>query len=181
VRRDLLLGHADAAQAGLDALAPKLAEASTEQAAIASLLRARVATVRGDAGAARAALAQAKARAEASGVRRWQLEAALFAGGVPDAALRNAIQRLGNVALQLDLHAHALRQPGLAAKDAVAEYKDALALLDRVGNYGEAAALHALGAEALARAGDTAGAAAARERAAAAPSHTTVKEDAHAR
>jgi tetratricopeptide (TPR) repeat protein len=165
VRRESLLGRLDAAQAGLEALVPRLAQASTEQAAIAALLRARIAMARGDAGAAAAALAQARARAAASGVSRWQLEAALFAGGAPDAALRESIQRLGNVALLLDMHAHALRQPGLAADTAVAEYRRAAELLDRVGKYAEAATLHALGAAALARAGDEAGAAAARKRA----------------
>jgi tetratricopeptide (TPR) repeat protein len=165
VRRELLLGRRDAARAGLDALAPKLAQASTEQAAIAELLRARLAIAAGDPGAARAALERAKARAAASGVRRWQLEAALFAGGKPDAALRESIQRLGNVALQLDLHAQAMRQPDQSADQVVAEYRRALALLDRVGRYGEATALHALGAEALVRTGDDAGAAQARQRA----------------
>jgi hypothetical protein len=110
-----------------------------------------------------AALAQAKARAAASGVLRWQLEAALLAGTRPAAELRESIQRLGNVPLQLELHAHALRQPGAPASEAVGEYRSALALLDRIGDSGDAASLHALGAAALERAGDAAGAATARQ------------------
>jgi tetratricopeptide (TPR) repeat protein len=165
VRRELLLGHGDVAHAGLEALAPRLAEASTEQAAIAALLRARAATMRGEPGGVGAALAQAKARAAASGVLRWQLEAALLASRQPDAALREAIQRLGNVPLQIELHAHVLRQPGVPAGDAVGAYRRALALLEPIGDFGEAASLHALGAAALERAGDAAGAAKARQRA----------------
>jgi hypothetical protein len=161
VRADLLVGAADAAQRGLDALAPQLAEASAEQGAIASLLRASVARARGDDGGERAALAQAKARAAASGVVRWQLEAALYAGAAPDAALREAIDRLGNVALQLELAARSMRA-ALAANDAAgaaAEYRRTAARLATLGEYADASALHALGASALAQAGDAAGAA----------------------
>ena len=156
IRKALLAGAIDEARTGLEALAPKLAEASAEQGAIAALLRARLARTGGDRGGEAAALAQAKARAEASGVARWKLEAALLGGGIPDAALREQVDRLGHATLQVELAAHAMRAALAANQASIAadEYRRTLPLLERLGDVGDAAIVHALGAQALARGGE---------------------------
>ncbi|WP_147653757.1 serine/threonine-protein kinase [Vulcaniibacterium gelatinicum] len=165
VRALLAAGDAAQARARLDALEPLLAEASTEQRAIARLLQAQLE----DGTAARTALAEAQRLAEASGVRQLQLEIALERArrGTPDPTLDEATATLGHAALRLEWLRLAL-QAALARKDAaaaVAHYREAAQWL-RAGDYLGAAALHGLGAQALALAGDAAGARAAEDKAA---------------
>lgn len=174
LRVEALLEAGDRARAGraLEALAPAVASASSEQRATAEWLHARLAAAAGDAAAAGERLRQAHRLAEASGVRALQLRIALSeAGQRPQAlsALDAPTAALGNAGLRLDWLQAALAQ-AIARGDvrgAGALYDEAAALL-RAGDALHAAALHRLGAEARDRAGDHAGAEAARARAAAA-------------
>ena len=169
---EALLASGDTAQARrvLDALAPDLKDASSEQQALAEFLRARIDAAGGDAAASAAALQRAKALASASGVRALQLRIDLFAAGADAArlaALDAPIAALGNAGLRLDWLAPAIRA-ALAAGDtrrALAGYDEAARLL-RGGRVAQAAALHQLGAQARRAAGDEAGARAADARAA---------------
>ncbi|WP_242691276.1 serine/threonine-protein kinase [Lysobacter enzymogenes] len=160
----LAAAHADAqARAALDALAPQLAQASSEQRGIAALLRAQLARAGGDRNGERAALAQARREAGQSGVRLLQLQVALQgadADGKLAPALEQDIAALGHAGLRLQAAGERMRL-ALAAGDADAAlraYRDAQPLLRR-GDHLEAAALHALAAQAqraLGRAPDAA-------------------------
>jgi tetratricopeptide (TPR) repeat protein len=165
----LLAAHADAAaRTALDALAPELAEASSEQRAIALVLRAELARRQGDGRAAALALQQARQLAAASGIRQLQLriELARARSGQPSGGLDDATATLGNAGLRLQWLQLAM-QGMLAARQparAVTAYKEAAELL-RAGDCLYASDLHALGATAYAASGDPAAAAAARARA----------------
>ncbi|BAV97074.1 serine/threonine-protein kinase [Lysobacter enzymogenes] len=145
--------RADAqARASLDALAPQLAHASSEQRGIAALLRAQLARSGGDRSGERAALAQARREAEQSGVRLLQLQVALHAAeadGRLEPTLEQAIAALSHTGLRLQA-AEARMRLALAAGDGAAAlraYRDAQPLLRR-GDHLEAAALYALAAQA---------------------------------
>lgn len=153
-------GDTVAARDALAALEPRLAGASSEQQAIAALVRARLALERGDASARRRALDEAARFAAASGVRQLQLQVALErAPRVREPALEAAISALGHLALRLRWTEAAMRE-ALAAGDADAAvrlYRDIAPRLRRI-DYLRAAELHDLGARALAAAGDDAAA-----------------------
>ncbi|HVR82614.1 MAG TPA: protein kinase, partial [Luteimonas sp.] len=166
----LLAAHADdAARVALDALAPALAESSSEQRAIALVLRAELASRRGDKSAATLALRQARQLTATSGIRQLQLLIALAGArlaSTPAASLDEATSALGNVEMRLQWLELAMRQ-ALAARDpvhAATAYKEAAGLL-RAGDSLHASALHVLGAAARAARGDAAGASAAQARA----------------
>lgn len=149
----LAAAHADAqARAALDALTPQLAQASSEQRGIAALLRAQLARAGGDRNGERAALAQARREAGQSGVRLLQLQVALQGADVDGKltpALEQDIAALGHAGLRLQAAGERMRL-ALAAGDADAAlraYRDAQPLLRR-GDHLEAAALHALAAQA---------------------------------
>ncbi len=168
---EALLASGDAAQARrvLDALAPDLKDASSEQQALAEFLRARLDAAGGDAAASAAAMQRAKRLASASGVRALQLRIDLFAAGAAAARLATLdapIAALGHAGLRLDWLAPSIRA-ALAAGDtrrALAGYDEAARLL-RGGRAAQAEALHRLGAQARRAAGDEAGARAADARA----------------
>ncbi|ROU07351.1 tetratricopeptide repeat protein, partial [Lysobacter enzymogenes] len=149
----LATAHAGAqARASLDALAPQLAQASSEQRGIAGLLRAQLDRASGDRNGERAALAQARHEAGRSGVRLLQLQVALQAAeadGRFEPALQRDIDALGHAGLRLQA-AGARMRLALAAGDADAAlraYRDAQPLLRR-GDHLDAATLHALAAQA---------------------------------
>ncbi|ALN58892.1 serine/threonine-protein kinase Pkn2 [Lysobacter enzymogenes] len=149
----LAAAHAAAqARATLDALAPQLAQASSEQRGIAGLLRAQLDRAGGDRNGERAALAQARHEAGRSGVRLLRLQVALQAAeadGRFEPALQRDIDALGHAGLRLQA-AGARMRLALAAGDADAAlraYRDAQPLLRR-GDRLDAAALHALAAQA---------------------------------
>nr|WP_175429250.1 hypothetical protein [Lysobacter enzymogenes] len=92
------------ARATLDALAPQLAQASSEQRGIAGLLRAQLDRAGGDRNGERAALAQARHEAGRSGVRLLRLQVALQAAeadGRFEPALHRDIDALGHAGLRL--------------------------------------------------------------------------------
>lgn len=166
----LLAAHADAAaRDALDALAPALAESSSEQHAIALVLRAELAARRGDKSAATLALRQARQLTATSGIRQLQLRIALAGARLASTSagsLDDATSALGHVEMRLQWLDLAMRQ-ALAAHDlvhAAAVYNEAANLL-RAGDSLHASALHALGAAARAASGDAAGARAAQARA----------------
>jgi tetratricopeptide (TPR) repeat protein len=164
----LLAAQADAgARAALAKLEPALADATAEQRAIAALARAQLAGRTGDDVRRAHELAQALHLAQQSGVRHLQLQSALETSrDVRDSDLATAIGSLGHAALRLRWVEAAMRQ-ALAAGDAgeaAALYRDAATRLRR-GDYRHAAAVHALGAQALAASGDGHGATVAREHA----------------
>lgn len=160
----LLAAHADeAAREALDALAGTLADASREQRAIAALLRAQLARQAGDAAKDAQWLAQARDLAAAAGIKSLQLQAALQAADARGtAALKSDILRLGNATLRLRWLEKTMAEALAAGKvqAAVDAYRDVQPTL-RSGSFLRARHLHALGAVALARAGDAPGAAAA--------------------
>ena len=102
------------------------------------------------------------------GVVALQLQISLESGP-PDAAIDRRIESLGNASLRLRRDVIVLRN-ALARGDAAAAAQRYRGLMPRLrrGEVLEAAELHALGAQALARTGDEAAAALARERATAA-------------
>lgn len=158
------LAAADAAWASL---APRLAQASREQRAMAALLEAELASREGRPSAD--ALARARALAAQAGVRQLQLRIALFAADDDPRALARLdapIAELGNVGLRLDWLRRRIAADLQAGRDAAAlsAYAEAAALL-RAGEALQAEALHRLGAEARTRSGDAAGARAATARA----------------
>ena len=166
----LLAAHADAAAStALDALAPALAESSSEQRAIAQVLRAELAARRGDRNASTAALRQARQLSASSGIRQLQLRIALVEVRIAHAAaktLDDATATLGNAGLRLQWLELAMAQ-SLASHDyasATTAYNEARELL-RNGDALNAHALHRLGASARAANADVAGARAARVRA----------------
>ncbi|QWP79088.1 serine/threonine protein kinase [Lysobacter sp. K5869] len=149
----LAAARADAqARSTLDALAPQLQHASSEQRGIAALLRAQLDGAGGDRNGERAALAQARREAEQSGVRLLQLQVALQtadADGRLDSTLEQRIAALGHAGLRLQA-ARVRMRLALAAGDAdvaLRAYRDAQPLLRR-GEHLEAGALHALAAQA---------------------------------
>jgi len=182
---EALLASGDAAQArrALDALAPDLKDASSEQQALAEFLRARIDAAGGAAAASAAALQRAAGLASASGVRALQLRIDLFAAGDDAArlaALDAPIAALGHAGLRLDWLAPSIRA-ALAAGDtrrALVGYDEAARLL-RGGRAAQAGTLHRLGAQARRAAGDEAGARAADARAAeaGAPKATSASAD----
>ncbi len=162
-------GADEQAQKLLATLEPVLAEASSEQRAIAQKLSADLAIQRGSSLQAHAALRQATQLAKASGVRQLQLQIELLDARQrqhlePD--LDHAIAALGNVGLRLDWLQFVLER-AIAGKDtplAIATYREASLLL-RAGDQQHADVLHRLGAEALLSAGDIAGARMAQDKA----------------
>ncbi|WP_133480108.1 tetratricopeptide repeat protein, partial [Cognatilysobacter segetis] len=112
-------GDAASAQRELDALRADLAQASTEQRAIAGRLAARTAQSRGDTRGALVALRAALPQAQASGVRALQLELDLLQArlaGRDVATLDAPTASLGNAALRLDWIDVAMAR-ALAARD----------------------------------------------------------------
>ncbi|GGK03470.1 serine/threonine-protein kinase [Luteimonas terricola] len=165
----LLASHADAgARALLDALQPTLAQASTEQRAIAQMLHAELATRAGDAAQATAMLRQAREWAANSGVRHLQLQIALHearAGTVDGKDLDAATTSLGHAGLRLGWLEWVIRQ-ALDNGDpttALAAYREAQGLL-RGGDFQHAWQIHRLGSEAHDAIGNTAEAGRARAR-----------------
>ncbi len=152
----------------LDAEKEALAAASTEQKALALLLRARIASAQGDGSDAAQLLQQAQAEAQRSGVRQLQLRIALEQARTRPAAL-DALDAptaaLGHAPLRMEwLRQH--MQRAIARGDApvaIAAYSEAAGLL-RAGDALQAHVLHALGARARELAGDPAGAQSARLR-----------------
>lgn len=166
----LLAAHADGdAEGALRGLEATLAQASSEQRATAKVLAGALALRRGDRRTADAAVREARALSQASGIRQLALRIALFGAQLdPSAlpALDAPTATLGNASLRLQWLDLVLRQ-ALARHDtprALAYYREAAALL-RGGDVLPAADLHALGAQALSASGDTAGARAAQARA----------------
>lgn len=158
-------GRGEQAQGLLGRIRPALLESSLEQRAIAVLLDARLQRDAGNQREAESALVRARALADEAGVRVLRLEADALG---PDAALDEAaldadIAALGNLPLRL-LWLERLVQARLAREDtagAVAAYRTASDLLLRREGYLRAHRLHALGARALAQAGDAEGSATA--------------------
>lgn len=166
----LLAAHADdGARKALDALQPGLAQASSEQRAIAQLQLAELARRGNDAAAAVRHLREARQLAEASGVRQLQLRIDLFEADARPAlldALDTPTAGLGHAGLRLEWLRQRMRRELAAGRPAraAADYNEAAALL-RAGDALPAYELHALGARARAGNGDDAGAEAARARA----------------
>ncbi|WP_255595002.1 tetratricopeptide repeat protein [Lysobacter sp. BMK333-48F3] len=164
------------ARALLDRRRGSMQQASSEQRAIADLLAAQLAAQQGRPAEAANALQQARRLAEASGVRQLQLQIQLEqaqqapARGAGDAAdLDRASASLGHAGLRLGWLEAAMRR-ALAAGDsaqALLHYRAAMQRL-RGGDFRRAHALHRLGAEAYAAAGDIAGERSARAKAEAA-------------
>ena len=149
-------------------LSPALEQEETlsdGQAAELLLAAAQAALGSGDAGGAAVLQQRAGQRARASGVPLLQLQAQLLAsrlaGGRGDALDEVLAQArdMGNVPLLLRALAARLEAaadaPPAAAEASIPLYREALAVLRRVGDYGEAARLHAAAAAALGRAGAT--------------------------
>ena len=157
------------ATAALSALDPAAADAPAEQKAGTALLRAQLAQRRGDAAGARHAWELARTAAAASGMRVLVLRSAVLGRslgleGPGDASLENDTRDLGNIGLQLELVRARLDHDRATGQldAAVAHYAQARALLRGHEQSPLAVELHALGADALAKAGDQVGAAAAR-------------------
>ena len=168
--RALLAAHADGdTRALLDALQPTLAQASTEQRAIAQLLRAELAARAGNPTQAVAMLRQARQWAADSGVRYLQLQIALRAAranGGDGSDLDAATTALGHTGLRLNWLEWAMRRALDNAQPtvALAAYREALALL-RNGDFQRDWQIHRLGAEAHTDNGDAAEAERAQTRA----------------
>ncbi|GAB2660524.1 protein kinase domain-containing protein [Arenimonas aestuarii] len=156
----------------LDTIRPALLESSLEQRAIAALVDARLQRDAGNDRGAESALVRARALAEEAGVPVLGLEAEVLALTDPagEATLDAEVAALGNFSLRL-LWLERLAQNRLARGDAdgaVAAYRTAAGQLQRREGYLRAHRLHALGARALAQAGDADASARAGERAASA-------------
>jgi eukaryotic-like serine/threonine-protein kinase len=166
LRARLLLGvgAADRAERELAVLAERLPQASTEQRAMAALLRAELARHAGDSAAARKALEEARGHAGAAGGRALLLQIELF-GGRGDDALGAEIQALGHRRLWLQWAEQALLTRLAGGGDAVALYRETQHLLRDSGRYAGAWRLHRLGARAHAAAGNATAAAEAAARA----------------
>jgi tetratricopeptide (TPR) repeat protein len=155
-------GDAARAQRELDALRPDLAQASTEQRAIAGRLSAELIRARGDTRGATAALRSAVPLAQASGVRALQLELDLLharLSGRDTAALDLPIASLGNAGLRLAWIDAAMSR-ALAARDAAGAlryYREAAPWL-RDNASRVAASIHAQAAQAHRIDGDDAAA-----------------------
>ena len=166
----LAAGAVDQAARVYDTLEPALAEASTEQLALARLVRAQLDLQAGHADRAASVLKEAAKLADTSGVAQLQLQAALQAARAGEAvrALDTRTAALGNASLRLAWLELALRDDAMRrdARAAAAHYREASLLL-RAGDAQRAASLHALAARALAT-GDPAAAHAAHARAVAA-------------
>ncbi|MGJ7902640.1 tetratricopeptide repeat protein, partial [Lysobacter sp. 1R34A] len=156
----------------LDEQRQPLAQASSEQRAIAHLLQAQLAMREGRAAQAAPALRQALRLAEASGVRQLQLQIALEQARADraDRALERGLDRatasLGHAGLRLAWLELAMGD-ALSAGDpaaAAAHYREAVQRL-RDGDFHRALALHRLGARAYAAVGDIAGERSARNKA----------------
>lgn len=163
-------GRSDQVLALLEEIRPALLESSLEQRAIAALVEARLQRDAGNDRAAESALVRARALAEEAGVPVLRLEADVLALANADGetALDAEVRALGNLALRL-LWLERLAQNRLARGDAagaVAAYQSAAAQLERREGYLRAHRLHALGARALAQAGEAEASAQAGERAA---------------
>ncbi|KFL36706.1 serine/threonine-protein kinase [Arenimonas donghaensis] len=157
------------AMALLDQIRPALLESSLEQRAIAALLDARLQQDAGNERGATSALVRARALSDESGVRVLRLEADVLGleGARDEATIEADVAALGNLSLRL-LWLEKRMQARLANADpagAAASYRLASDLLLRRQGYLRAHRLHALGARALAEAGDTEGSAEAAERA----------------
>ena len=148
-------------------LEPLLADASDEQRALATLLQAEIAERRNDAVGAQKLSIEAQRLAATSGVRAVQIQAAIR---MPDSSTADAdsVAALGNVPLRLSWlkHSMARRLAAGDAKAASANYREAETALAGHSDSVDAFALHWLGAQALAKAGDQAAATAARAHAA---------------
>jgi tetratricopeptide (TPR) repeat protein len=141
----LLAVHADAAAGkALAALAGPIAQASTEQQGIATLLQAELATRGGDRAAAAAAIAKSRQLARASGVKQLQLQVALQEAASPS-GLDRETAALGNVPLRLRFLLAAMQDAAVRrdGKGVLAAYREALPLLRR-GEYLDAWRLHEL-------------------------------------
>ncbi|WP_133499646.1 serine/threonine-protein kinase [Cognatilysobacter terrigena] len=155
-------GDVDAASRVLAALQADLAEASTEQRAIAGRLGAQLADARGDRRGALAALAKAQPLAVASGVRALQLELDLLQArmsGRDPASLDAPTAALGNAGLRLQWTDLAMRS-ALARRDAntaLRLYRDASTWLRGTSNP-VVASLHEQAAAAERTLGDSAAA-----------------------
>ncbi|GGA68976.1 hypothetical protein GCM10011521_04020 [Arenimonas soli] len=163
-------GRNDQVLSLLGQIRPALLESSLEQRAIAALVDARLQRDAGNDRGAESALVRARALAEEAGVPALRLEAEVLALAATDdeAALDAGVTALGNLSLRL-LWLERLAQNRLARGDtagAVAAYRAAAELLERRGGYLRAHRLHALGARALAQAGEADASAQAGERAA---------------
>jgi tetratricopeptide (TPR) repeat protein len=171
LRVDALLaaGATDEAVSALAALSNDLADAPSEQRAIAKVLQADIASRRGDRSQALQAIRDARKLARDSGIRQLLLRIDLAHAALEsrlDPSLDDASSSLGHVGLRLQWLELAMRG-ALAAHDparANALYDEAASLL-RGGDSLRAASLHALGAAARAGIGDSQGARAARMRA----------------
>ena len=168
LRARLMLTAGDPARAAqaIDAVGDTLDSASTEQRAIAALLRAELATRDGDSGAAKASLQQAAAWITSSGTRLLRLQYGLQVRSA-DPALPEALDELGHRPLWLQLQ-QAMLERELAKGDlpaASARYKTVATVLVDLGDYVDAWRLHRLGARALADDGARAQATTAAERA----------------
>lgn len=152
----------------LDEQDKPLAQASSEQRAIAYLLQAQLAAREQRAAQTGPALRQARQLAEASGVRQLQLQIALEQAGNErvDPSLDRATASLGHAGLRLAWLELAMRQALAASNPALAlgHYREAVQRL-RDGDFHRARALHRLGARAYAATGDVAGERSARNKA----------------
>ena len=151
-------GRNDQVLSLLETIRPALLESSLEQRAIAALVDARLQRDAGNDRGAEAALLRARALAEEAGVPALRLEADILAlaGADGESRLGAEVTALGNLSLRL-LWLERLAQNRLARGDtagAVAAYQSAAAQLERRGGYLRAHRLHALGARALAQAGE---------------------------
>ena len=152
-------GRNDQVLSLLETIRPALLESSLEQRAIAALVEARLQRDAGNDRGAESALVRARALAEEAGVPALRLEADILAlaGTDGEKSLDAEVSALGNLSLRL-LWLERLAQNRLADGDAggaVAAYQAAAAELERRTGYLRAHRLHALGARALAQAGDT--------------------------
>ncbi|MGO1002198.1 protein kinase domain-containing protein [Lysobacter sp. CA196] len=165
----LIEAHATTdAQRLLDEQRKPLAQASSEQRAIAHLLQAQLAAREHRAAQAGPALRQARQLAEASGVRQLQLQIALEQARTEpaDASLERATAALGHAGLRLAWLEQAMQRALSAGNPAAAlgHYREATQRL-RDGDFHRAHTLHRLGASAYTAVGDVAGARSAHNKA----------------
>jgi tetratricopeptide (TPR) repeat protein len=164
----LAVGAAAQAERALAEGGALLAGATAEQRAGAALLRAGLARQRADLGAERAALAAAARDATGSGLQVLRLRVAIARDEATPAGFDEDSRRLGNLPVRLEWLQRELgrRLEDGDAQAAVAAYRLAQESLRGHEQALLAAPLHALGAQALAAAGDAEGARLARSRAA---------------